>query len=106
VLLAAAGPAPAAAVTRSCPAPAYPSVGYFDRVTVTGASCPTGSRVALAYYRCRTRAGDPAGRCPGGVLGFRCREVRHASATEILARVTCRRGRATVVHVYTQDLAG
>jgi hypothetical protein len=100
-----AGPAHAAAAARACTPPAYPSAGYFDRLTVTGASCPTGSRVALAYYRCRIRAGGLTGRCPGGVLGYRCREVRHTDSTELLARVTCRRGRATIVHVYTQHLA-
>ncbi len=105
--LVAGGPSDAAAAARSCPPPHYPSSGYFQRVTVTKVSCATGSRVALAYYRCRTRAGGLAGRCPGpGVLGYRCSEVRNADSTEILGRVTCRRGTAKVVHVYDQHLAG
>jgi hypothetical protein len=103
--LAAAGTgAPAAGAARSCAPPKYPSVGYFVRVTVTGVPCATGSKVAVAYYRCRTRTGNLAGRCAGGVLGYRCHEVRNAIATEIDARVTCTRGRATVVHVYQQFL--
>ncbi len=106
LLLTDVGAGAAAPAARDCAPPSYPAAGYFDRVTVTGASCATGSRVALAYYRCRTHAGDPAGRCPGGVLGFRCRELRQASSTQIQARVTCLRGRTRVVHVYSQDLPG
>lgn len=98
-------PSGAAPVAIDCTPPAYPGFGYFDRVTVTRASCATGRRLALAYYRCRTHAGDRAGRCPGGVLGFRCRELRQTTTTEFHARVTCLRGRARVVHVYTQSLS-
>jgi hypothetical protein len=95
-----------AATARNCNPPTYPSSGYFNRITVTGASCATGNKVAIAYYHCRTRSGNLAGRCSGGVLGYHCTEVRNAISTEIDARVTCRRGRVKVVHVYTQHLAG
>ena len=47
----------------------------------------------VAYYKCRTKNGTrPAGRCTTTVRGFRCTEKRESIATEIDARVTCRRG--------------
>jgi hypothetical protein len=101
----AAAPSGAAPAAKSCTAPKYPSVGYFNRLTVSATNCATGDKLALAYYRCRTKAGkNPAGRCTSTVLGYRCTEVRHTISTEIAARVTCRRGGATIVHVYQQDL--
>ena len=101
----AAAPSGAAPAVKSCKAPKYPSVGYFNRLTVSGTTCATGDKLALAYYRCRTKAGkNPAGRCTSTVLGYRCSEVRNTISTEIAARVTCRHGRATIVHVYQQDL--
>ncbi|MCA1688971.1 MAG: hypothetical protein LC720_00505 [Actinobacteria bacterium] len=108
VLFSAAGPSgaagPAAHAARSCPVPRYPSVGYFNRLTVTGVSCATGSKLALAYFHCRTRSGGLAGRCSGGVLGYTCHEVRNSISTELAGRVTCRRRGATIVHVYQQNL--
>jgi hypothetical protein len=105
-LLLAAAPSGAASATKSCSPPKYPSIGYFNRLTVSGTSCTTGGKVALAYYRCRTKSGkNLAGRCTTSVLGYRCSEVRHTIPTEIAGRVTCRRGGATVVHVYQQDLS-
>jgi hypothetical protein len=106
VCLLAAAPSGAAPAVRNCNPPHYPSSGYFTRVTVTGASCATGDKVAVAYYHCRTHTGNLAGRCAGGVLGYHCTEVRNADSTEVLGRVTCRRGKVKVVHVYDQHLAG
>jgi hypothetical protein len=103
VLLTAPGMSGAAA-TRSCPVPRYPSQGYFQRITVTGTGCSTGTKLALAYFHCRTRSGNLAGRCAGRVLGYSCHEVRNAIAIQIAGRVTCRRRGATVVHVYQQNL--
>ncbi len=100
----AAAPTAVAHLARDCTPPKYPSVGYFNRITVTGAGCATASKVAFAYFHCRTRSGNLAGRCAGGVLGFRCHEVRNAITTFIVGRVTCRRGKARVVHVYEQFL--
>ena len=87
---------------RACKPPAYPGSGYFIALSVHGTSCATGSRLALAYHRCRVRDGR-AGRCDERVLGFRCRERRTAIPTEIDARVTCTRGTRRVVHVYQQN---
>jgi hypothetical protein len=44
-----------------------------------------------------------AGRCVGGVLGFRCTEKRVSIPTEIDARVTCVKGNEKVIHTYQQD---
>lgn len=98
-----AAASPAAHATGTCSAPKYPGLGYFTSLSVTGVSCATGRKVAIAYYHCRTRSG-PAGRCHGGVLGFSCREQRSSIPTEIDARVTCRHRRQTVIHTYQQDL--
>ena len=108
---AAAGPNAAGSVTagpiahaaRNCSPPKYPGTGYFTSLTVSGTSCATGTKVALAYYHCRLHSG-PAGRCRGGVLGFSCQEQRESIPTEIDARVTCRRHSETVIHTYQQDL--
>jgi hypothetical protein len=94
----------AAATARTCTPPHYPSVGYFDALTVTGTTCATGDKLVLAYYRCRTKAGGPAGRCHRTVLGFTCTETRDAIPTEIDARDKCRHGRETVVSVWQQDV--
>ncbi len=105
-VLAATGSARAASpaqATRSCPLPPYPGVGYFTSLTVSRTSCATGKRVAVAYYHCRTKHG-PAGRCPVGVLGFRCSEHRVSIPTEIDARVTCVLGHERVTHTYQQDV--
>jgi hypothetical protein len=104
-LLLAAAPSGAASATKSCSPPKYPSLGYFNRLTVSGTSCSSGSKLAFAYYRCRTKSGkNLAGRCSASVLGYHCTEVRNADSTVIQARVTCRRHGATIVHVYTQQL--
>jgi hypothetical protein len=100
----AAGPGPVAvAATHSCHVPAYPGQGYFTSLRVSGTSCRVGSKVALDYYKCRLRHGR-AGTCHSRVDGYSCKERRNSIPTEIEARVTCRRGEATVVHTYQQNL--
>lgn len=104
LVVAAAASASSGHAARACTPPRYPGTGYFTTLTVSGTSCTTGKKVALAYYRCRIRHGGRKGRCPGGVLSFRCTEsARHAIPTEFNARVTCKKGRARVVHTYQQD---
>jgi hypothetical protein len=95
---------PLAAAARACTPPHYPSVGYFDAVTVTGTTCSVGNRLVLAFYRCRTRSG-PAGRCTTAVLGFKCTEIRESIPTEVDARDTCKHGRERVVSAWQQDLS-
>ena len=93
----------ATAATHSCHVPAYPGLGYFTSLKVSGTSCRVGTKVTLGYYRCRIRHGK-AGTCHSTVYGYHCKERRNSIPTEIEARVTCRRGDATVVHTYQQDL--
>jgi hypothetical protein len=97
-----AGASPVAHAAHNCSLPRYPGLGYFTSLSVSGTSCATGNKVAIAYYHCRTRHGA-AGRCSGGVLGFSCSEHRNSIPTEIDARVTCRRRHETVIHTYQQD---
>jgi hypothetical protein len=102
-LAGAATAAPSGAAMQMClPLPHYPGLGYFTSLTVSGTSCATGKKVAIAYYHCRTKNG-PAGRCTGGVLGFKCSEHRVSIPTEIDARVTCTKNGEKVVHTYQQD---
>ena len=94
---------PAATAARACRPPKYPGSGYFTSVRATGTGCATAKKLVLAYYRCRLKHGK-AGKCRGRVLGFRCSEKRNSIPTEIDARVTCRKGSATVIHTYQQNL--
>jgi hypothetical protein len=88
---------------RTCPLPSYPGLGYFTSLSVSGTTCATGKKVAIAYYHCRIKHGGVKGRCPGGVLGFHCSVVSDSIPTEIDARVTCTYKHETVVHTYQQD---
>ena len=100
-----AAPGAGASATRNCKPPKYPSLGYFNRLTVSGVPCSTGNKVALAYFKCRTHSGkNLSGRCTSTVLGYKCREVRNQIPVEIDARVTCKRPGKTVVHVYQQNI--
>jgi hypothetical protein len=106
--LALAGGAAGAARTSTCNVkslyqkPGYPQ--YVTSLTVAGVPCSTGVTLVRAYYACRVRAGGPFyGRCHHAVLGFSCREQRQGISIVYNATVTCRRGRATVVHRYTQN---
>jgi hypothetical protein len=101
--LAPAGPASAtAAKTTTCKAPKYPGNGYFTSLTVNGTSCKQGSKLAIAYYKCRTKK-SVSGKCSGGVLGYKCTDTRKSIPTEIDGRVTCKKSHATIVHTYQQD---
>lgn len=92
-----------AGTARTCSTPKYPGVGYFTSLRVTAVGCATGRKLVVAYYRCRLQHGGKAGRCPGGVMHYRCTEKRNTIPTEIDARVTCRRGARRIVHTYQQD---
>lgn len=110
--LLAAAPAAASAdepVARSAATCKVPADGrgwgptYVTSLRVTATSCATGKRLVTAYYRCRTADGGADGRCTKRVSGWRCREKRGAAIpTQFDASVTCRKGRARVVHTYTQ----
>lgn len=92
-----------ASSAATCSPGAYPGTGYFTSLSVSGASCATGRRIELAYYRCRTRHGL-AGRCSSRVAGFTCSEHRNTIPTEVDARVVCRAQHKKVVHSYQQNL--
>jgi hypothetical protein len=68
-----------------------------------GASCATGHALIHRYYRCRIASGGKKARCTRRVLGYSCTEKRsNVIPTQFDARVTCRKGRARILHDYTQ----
>lgn len=70
-----------------------------------GATCATGHKMIGAYYRCRVAKPSPgkSGRCTSKVLRYTCTEKRsNVIPTQFDARVTCTKGRARIVHDYTQ----
>lgn len=78
---------------------------YVTSLRVIGTSCKRGKEVVRAFHACRrAHGGIKRGRCPYSVsvLGYHCREKRGSIPTESTGKVTCRRGRATVIHTYTQ----
>jgi hypothetical protein len=104
-LLAAALVVPASAkpsAVKTCHVPKYPSHGYFTSLKVTKTTCTTGRKLALAYFKCRTKHGLK-GRCTSKVMGYACSEKRMSIPTEIDARVTCKSGSKKIVHSYQQD---
>jgi hypothetical protein len=98
-----ASASPVASAAKTCTPPKYPGSGYFTSLSVTGTSCSTGSKLAKDYYKCRTAKG-PSGRCTKKVDGYSCTERRTSIATEINAKVTCKRGSKVVKHSYQQNL--
>jgi hypothetical protein len=78
---------------------------YVTSLRVVGTSCKRGKEVVRAFHACRrAHGGIKTGRCPYrvSVLGYHCREKRGSIPTETTGKVTCRRGKATVIHTYTQ----
>jgi hypothetical protein len=98
-----ASASPVASASATCTPPKYPGSGYFTSLSVTKTSCATGSKVAKDYYKCRTAHG-PKGRCTKKVDGYSCSEKRTSIATEINAKVTCKRGSKVVKHSYQQNI--
>jgi len=75
---------------------------YTTSLSVRRVSCSKGEALVTAYYKCRKRNGGKKGRC-GGVSGYSCGERRsNVIRTQFDARVTCKKGRKTVKHTYTQ----
>ena len=97
-----ASASPVAHAAKSCSPPKYPGQGYFTSLRETGTSCKRAKEVTLAHYRCRVKHGKK-GRCTSTVLGYHCTEKRNTVPTEIDARVTCKKGGATVVYTYQQN---
>ncbi len=103
---AAASVTPVQRASQTCTPPKYPGSGYFTgKIRVTNISCSYGKKFVVSYYKCRTKNGKgPKGRCTTKVSGFSCTEKRESIATEIDARVTCRRGTQRIVHTYQQNI--
>ncbi|WP_205696101.1 hypothetical protein [Conexibacter sp. SYSU D00693] len=70
-----------------------------------GASCAAGHKMIRDYYNCRVAppSSGKAGRCTRKVNGYRCSERRsNVAKIQFDANVTCKKGRATIKHAYTQ----
>ena len=105
VVAAGASASPVASASTTCTPPKYPGSGYFTQLSVTKTTCATGSKIAKAYYKCRTSGGKgPKGRCVKKVEGYSCRETRRSTSVEIDATVTCKNGSKVVKHSYQQNL--
>lgn len=75
---------------------------YTTSLSVTRTTCAKGEALVKAYYACRKRNGGKRGRC-SGVSGYSCSEQRsNVIRTQFDASVTCKKGRKTVKHTYTQ----
>ena len=98
-----ASASPIASAAKTCTPPKYPGSGYFTSLSVTRTSCSTGSKIAKAYYKCRT-ANGLSGRCVKKVAGYSCQETRKSIATEINATRHLQEGQGTVKHSYQQNL--
>jgi hypothetical protein len=95
-----AGPVASAAAKR-CGVGDSRSYGttYVLTIHVSGTSCRSGRKLIRAYHACRP---GKAGKCPS-VKGYSCSEHRfNKSKTSYDSNVTCRNGRKTVKHQYTQ----
>jgi hypothetical protein len=78
---------------------------YVTSLRAGGTTCKRAKAVVRAFHACRkAHGGIKKGRCPATtpVLGYRCKEKRGSIPTQTTGKVTCRRGKATVVHTYTQ----
>ena len=105
VVASGASASPVASASATCTPPKYPGSGYFTSLSVTKTSCSTGSKIAKAYYKCRTSGGKgPKGRCVKKVDGYSCKETRRSTSVEIDATVTCKNGSKVVKHSYQQNL--
>ena len=94
---------PVARAARACSPPHYPGNGYFTSLSVYRTTCSTGGKVAVAWYHCRLKHGI-YGHCNQPVLHYSCHEgTRHSNSIEFVAKVTCHRGTATIVHYYQQN---
>ena len=94
---------PVGHAAKSCKAPAYPGNGYFNALTVSGISCNSGRKLAVAHYKCRLQHGGIKGKC-SSVSGYSCKESkRQSNSIEFDARVTCTSGSRRAQWVYQQN---
>lgn len=106
------GVQPSAAKVKSCPDvsnrdyPEKKNGGYITNIRVTGVSCASAKKLAIAYTKCRLKNGIK-GKCKTSkVNGFKCTERRPSSGdngTEFNASVTCKTGAKKVTFAYQQN---
>lgn len=77
---------------------------YVETIRQTGTTCTRAKQLVRAFQKCR-RAHGVRGRCTRKVSGYACREQRASVPTQLTAKVTCTKGRAIVVHTYTELLS-
>jgi len=70
-------------------------------VKATKVTCKNAIKLVKAFHKCRM-ANGPSGRCVKKVQGYACAEIRNGPPTGYSAKVTCRKGKASVVHSYDQ----
>jgi len=70
-------------------------------VKATKVKCKDAIKLVKAFHTCRM-ANGPSGRCVKKVQGYACAEIRNGPPTGYSAKVTCRKGKASVVHSYRQ----
>jgi hypothetical protein len=102
-----AGAGPSASAAAACQTATVPSLGsgYFQYLMVKGVGCSTGRAVTVAWQACRLAHGGLSGRCHAKVVGFTCKELRQTNPPLLFqAKVTCKKGRASVVYAYEQTL--
>jgi len=70
-------------------------------VKASKVKCKDAIKLVKAFHKCRM-ANGPAGRCVKKVQGYACAEIRNGPPNGFTAKVTCRKGKASVVHSYRQ----
>lgn len=98
------GPAPTASSASNCNISSVSrKLGptYVTSLKVFNVSCAGGVSLVRAFHQCRMVKGKK-GRCTRTVQGYRCAETRSGIKTQFSGKVTCTKGRASVIHTYTQ----
>jgi hypothetical protein len=100
VLAPTAGADPVATASKSCGVGDSRSYGttYVISINASNTSCRNARKLIRAFHACRP---GKSGRC-SSVKGYSCSERRNRGATQYDSNVTCRKGRKTVKHTYTQ----
>ncbi len=100
--LTAVGATPASAANCTYSAKVGRSFGpsYVTSIQQSGTSCATAKKVVKSFHACR---GSKTGRCTKKVRSYRCTEKRGKTYQgQFSAKVTCTRGKARVVHTYSE----
>lgn len=98
------GPAPTASTASNCNINSVSrKLGptYVTSLKVFNLSCARGVSLVRAFHQCRMVKGKK-GTCRRPVQGYRCTEKRSGIKTQFSGKVTCTKGRASLIHTYTQ----